>query len=91
MSAQDIVKKAAELKELKIMQQELADAITTIEDDIKAELNARGTDSMTAGPHIIRWTVYTATRLDTKALKAELPEIAARYTSTSEQRRFSVA
>lgn len=91
MSAQDIVKKATELKELKIMQQELADEIVALEDAIKAELTARGTDTMTAGPHIIRWTSYTTARLDAKSLKAELPEIAARYTIEGSTRRFSVA
>lgn len=91
MSTEDMERKAKELKELRIMQQELADEITAMEDAIKAELTARNTDSMTAGQHTIRWTAYTTTRLDTKALKAELPEVAARYTVESTARRFSIA
>ena len=91
MSAQDIAKKATELKELRIMQQELADEITALEDAIKAEMTARNADTIAAGPHTIRWTAYTTNRLDTKSLKAELPEIVARYTVESTARRFSIA
>ena len=91
MSAQDLASKAKELKEMKIMQQELADEIAALEEVIKAEMTARGTDTITAGAHIIRWTAYTAKRLDAKALRAELPEIAERYTQETTTRRFSVA
>lgn len=91
MSTQDIARKAQELKELRLMAEELAAEITAIEDAIKAELTARDTDEIIAGAYKIRWTAYTAARLDSKALKAELPEIAARYTKEIAARRFSVA
>ncbi len=44
MSTKDVTSKAAELKELKAMLEELEAAITTAEDEIKAELTARGVD-----------------------------------------------
>lgn len=91
MSTQDVAGKAERIKELRNMQQELVDEIAALEDAIKAELTARGTNEIIAGAFKVRWTTYTATRLDAKALKAELPEIAARYTVEHTTRRFSVA
>lgn len=73
------------------MQTELADAIAELEDEIKAELTARDADTMTAGPHTIRWTTYSTARLDAKALQAELPEIAVRYMKVNTARRFLIA
>ncbi len=91
MSTNDMQKKAAELKELKNMQQELADAITSVEDEIKAELTERGCDELTAGAFKISWKPVKSSRLDQKAIKAELPDIYARYTVQSDTRRFTVA
>ena len=91
MSTNDIATKARELKELRLMAEELAAEITAIEDAIKAEMTARETEELIAGAYKIRWTLYTSARLDSKALKAELPEIAARYTKETTARRFTVA
>ena len=88
MSTLDIASTATELKELRIMQQELADTIAEMEDVIKAEMTAQGKDVITAGPHTIRWTAYSTARLDAKALQAELPEIAGRYMKVNTARRF---
>jgi len=91
MSSTDVSSKAAELKELKAMAEELEAAITTIEDEIKAELTARGVDEMQAGAFKVRWKPVTSKRLDQTAIKNELPDIYARYTTESVTRRFSVA
>lgn len=91
MSTKDMASKAAELKELKAMQDELDAEITTLEDEIKAELTARGVDEMQAGAFKIRWTAVTSSRLDQTAIKNELPDIFARYTKTSTSKRFCVA
>lgn len=91
MSTQNMAGRVAELKELRIMQRELADVIAELEDVIMAELTARNTDVVTAGAFKVRWTPYTTSRLDAKALRTELPEIAARYTVEQTARRFSVA
>ena len=43
-----------------------------------------------AGEHSISWTPYTTERLDTKVLKAEMPDIVSKYTKSSTSRRFSI-
>ena len=91
MSTKDVAGKAAELKELKAMQEELAAEISSIEDEIKAELTARGVDEMQAGAFKIRWTQVTSSRLDQSAIKSELPDIYTRYCKESTSRRFCVA
>lgn len=91
MSTKDVASKAAELKEMKAMQEEINAEITALEDEIKAEMTARGVDEMQAGAFKIRWTQVTSNRLDQSAIKSELPDIYARYCKESTSRRFCVA
>ena len=86
MSTQE---QARELKELKIMREELEAEITALEDAIKATMGEQ--EHMTAGAYRITWKPVTTFRMDTAALRAELPDNAARYTMTSTVRRFVVA
>ena len=47
-------------------------------------------DKATCGEHTVSWTPVTSERLDTKALKANEPEIAKKYTNSSTSRRFVI-
>ena len=91
MSTNELASKVRELKELKAMAEELAAEIAAIEDVLKAEMTAQGTDEMTVDIFKIRWKPVISSRLDSKALKSELPEIAKRYTVKAEYKRISVA
>ena len=91
MSANEMTAKVRELKELKAMAAEIADEIATIEDSIKAEMTARGTDEMTVDVYKIRWATVTSSRFDTTAFKSEMPELYGRFTKTTTTRRFTVA
>ncbi|MDR1689544.1 MAG: hypothetical protein LBS21_13185 [Clostridiales bacterium] len=91
MSSNDLTKKVKELKELKLMADDLNAEITAIEDELKAELTARNTTEIIADVFKIRWTPVSSTRLDSTAIKKELPEVYARYSKTTETRRFSIA
>ena len=85
------------LKDLRNLAEQLQAEITAAEDAIKAEMTAQEADEISifdevAGyAHKIRWTTYTASRLDGAALKKALPEIAAQFTKTTTARRFSIA
>lgn len=76
---------------MKRMQEELAAEITAIEDNIKAVMTERGAAEIIVGEYKIRWTEVTSARLDSKALKAVLPEVYARFTRESVTLRFSIA
>lgn len=91
MSTNELTAKVRELKELKAMMEELATDITAIEDAIKAEMTARNTDEMMIDVFKVRWTKVSSSRLDTTAFKKAMPELAEKFTKTTESRRFTIA
>lgn len=91
MSTNELTTKVKELKELKAMAEELAAEITAIEDAIKAEMTARDTEEMIIDVFKVRWTRVSSNRFDTSAFKKAMPELAEKFTKTTESRRFSIA
>jgi len=89
MSINELKTKAAELKELKAMQEELAAEISAIEDEIKAAMGDQ--EQIIAGGYKITWKAVTSSRFDSSAFKKANPELAAQYTKTTTTRRFTVA
>lgn len=89
MSINEIKAKAAELKELKAMQEELTAEISAIEDEIKAAMGEQ--EQIIAGGYKITWKAVTSSRFDSSAFKKVMPELAAQYTKTTTTRRFTVA
>lgn len=89
MSTHELASKAQELKELKLMKEEVEAEIAALEDAIKAHMGEA--EEITAGAFKIRWKTVSSSRLDTKALQADQPALCARYTIQSVARRFSVA
>lgn len=83
--------KIKELRSLRRMADELAGEIEALQDAIKAEMTARSVDELTGDDWKVTWKAVTSNRLDSVALKKELPDIAARYTKTSVSRRFTLA
>lgn len=88
MSIKEMETKARELQELKRMREELDAEIEAAQDAIKAAMGDQ--EAVTAGAYKITWKPVESSRIDSKALKAALPEIAARFTVTSMTRRFCV-
>lgn len=88
MSIMEMESKAHELKELERMQEELTAEIEAIKDAIKAAMGDQ--EAVTAGAYKITWKPVTTSRLDAKALKAALPDVAARFTTSTTSRRFCV-
>ena len=89
MSITEMETKARELKELKLMQEELTDEITTLEDALKAGMGGR--EQVVAGAYKLTWKPVTASRIDTRSLQKALPDVAERFTVTNTYRRFQVA
>lgn len=83
--------KIKELRSLRRMADELAGEIEALQDAIKTEMTARNVDTLTGTDWKITWKAVTSNRMDTTALKKELPDIAARYTKASVSRRFVLA
>lgn len=91
MSTQEISCKVQELRELARMRDELDAEITALQDAIKAYMTAQGVDSISGSDYKVTWKNVTSNRLDSKALKSAMPEIAARFTKETTTKRFCVA
>ena len=90
-SSMNMNERVQELRELRQMANELAAEIEAIESEVKAEMSARNVDTLTGTDWRITWKSVTSSRLDTAALKRELPELAERFTRQTTVRRFVVA
>ena len=88
MSIKELESKARELQELKRMREELDAEIEAAQDAIKAAMG--DSESLSAGAYRITWKPVESARLDAKALKTALPDVAARFTITSTVRRFCI-
>lgn len=92
MTKSEIAAKAREIKELKIMLDELTAEITSLEDELKAEMTATatGTEEIITDIFKIRYTTVTSNRFDTKAFKATHAELYQQYTKPTTSKRFSI-
>ena len=89
MSTNELTEKIRTLRELQALIEEAQAEAEGIKDAIKAHMGA--SEELRAGEYKVTWKPVTASRLDAAALKAALPEVAARFTRTSLTRRFTVA
>lgn len=89
MNIKELEAKARELKELQRMAEEIAEEMDAIKAEIRAAVEGRETTY--AGAYKITLKDVTSSRLDSAAIKRELPEIAARYTKTTTAQRLTIA
>ena len=91
MNAHELDMKVDQIRELKRLIEEAEAEITSIEDTIKAKMTELDTDELRGDASKVTWKQTSTTRIDSKALKKELPDIAAKYSSTTTYRRFLIA
>lgn len=84
----DIIIKVQELMELCRMSEELQAEIDAISESVKNFMGSE--ETMIAGAFKVSYKSVTSSRLDSSALKRELPDVAARYTKQTTTRRFTV-
>ncbi len=80
-----------ELRELRRMADELSQEIEAIQDSIKAEMLAQQTDILTGSDWKVTYKEVTSSRLDSTALKKQLPDIAAQFMKQVTSRRFMLS
>ena len=81
----------AELAQYIRMQEEAAAMVESLKDQLKERMTAAGVESLAGSEHKATYKAVTSSRVDTTALKKDMPEIAARYTKTTTTRRFTFA
>jgi len=90
MSTQELITIAPDLKELRLMTEQLDAEISVLEAAIKSYMEEHDLDTLITTDVKITWKAITSTRIDTTALKKEFPEVAAMCTRQSTSRRFCV-
>ena len=91
MSINEMDSKIKELRELRRMADELAAEIETIQDSIKAHMDAAGVDTINGTDWKVTYRAVTSSRIDTAALKKALPDVVERFSKTTTARRFCIA
>ena len=89
MSTAEIESKCRELRELQALIDEAQSEADAIRDALKAAMG--DTEELRAGEYKLTWKPVKTVKLDVKALKAALPDVAARFSRESTTRRFCVA
>ena len=91
MTAQEMISKVRELKELQQMSDELTAEIESLKDELKAEMTAEGKDEMTVDVFVLRYKSVSTSRFDSKAFKATHAELYNQYSKTSTSKRFTIS
>lgn len=80
-----------ELAEYIRMQEEAAAMVESLKDQLKERMTAAGVESLAGSEHKATYKTVTSSRVDTAAIKRDMPEVAARYTKMTTTRRFNFA
>lgn len=90
MSTLEITNKIKELRELQRMAEEITAEIDAIKDSIKNHMEAINAETLSGTDYKISYKTVNSSRLDSAALKKELPEIAAQYTKNTIYKRLDI-
>lgn len=88
MSTNEIAAKCRELRELLSLIDEAQAEAEDIRDTLKAAMG--DAKELRAGEYKLTWKPVKAVKLDVKALRTALPDVAARFSRESSTRRFCV-
>lgn len=88
MNINDIMK---ELAQYTRMAEEIAATVDSLRDILKKYMEENGLEVLTGEEHKATYKTVTSSRIDTTALKRNAPDIAERYTKTTETKRFTFA
>ena len=77
-----------EIAEYTRMAEEVAATLDSLKNILKKHMEGNGLDSIAGSEHKASYKAVTSSRIDTTALKRDMPEIAAKYTKTTNTRRF---
>lgn len=91
MSIFELDAKVAELRELQSMIAELESQVEAIKDTIKTKMMDEGTEELTGNGWKATWHTVSSSRLDSKKLKADHPDLYSQYSKTTAATRFTLA
>ena len=80
-----------ELAQYTRMAEEIAATVDGLKDAIKKYMEENQLETLTGNEHKATYKTVTSSRIDTTALKRNAPDIAEKYTKTTETKRFTFA
>ena len=78
----------SELAQYTRLQEETSAIIDGLKDEIKRYMEEHNTDILTGTEHKVTYKAVQSSRIDTAALKKDMPDIAAQYTKSTSTKRF---
>ena len=91
MSNSELNRKLRELKELKIMQDELQNEIDSLQDEIKSYMTAAQIDTLNVDVFKVTYKEVTSSRFDSTAFKKTHQELYNQYLKQTVTKRFVLA
>ena len=91
MSENTIITKIEALMEWERLMEDARAEAEALRDSIKAEMLDRGTEELTAGAYIVRWTSILSNRFDSTAFKREYADLYKTFTKAVSSRRFTIS
>ena len=85
----DINKIFADLAQWQRVQEEAAAAVEALKDEVKKIMTESGNYSIVGNEHRAAWSDVTQSKIDTKKLKEQFPQIAEQLTTKSTCKRFT--
>lgn len=81
----------AELAQYNRMAEEIAATVDSLKDILKKHMEENGLEVLTGNEHKATYKTVISSRIDTKALKKDHPDMATSYTRHIETKRFTFA
>ena len=91
MSINDVDLKVNKLRELRNLEADLKSEITSIEDELKAEMLEKNTDELRGQTSRVNWKTVISSRFDSAAFKLTHAELFQQYSKATTSRRFVIA
>lgn len=91
MSENTIITKIEALNEWEALMEEARAEAEALRDAIKQEMLERGTEELTAGQYIVRWTSVLTNRFDTTGFKKTYGDLYKTFTKQIASRRFTIS
>lgn len=91
MTRRAIENRIKKLKELEEQQKALEQEINSLKEEIKKDLEAKGTEELKVGIFIIRFTSVLSSWFDTKRFKEQYGDLYNQFTKQTASRRFTIS
>lgn len=88
IASQNLNEIMAELAQYTRMAEEIAATVDSLRDILKKHMEENGLEVLSGNEHKVSYKAVTSSRIDTTALKRDMPDIAATYTKTTVTKRF---